>query len=359
MVSVERILAKNKGSFMQAYRNKTPVLIEGLLEPSSELDFTGSSLYKDIKVEIMDEYSSHFASENTFIQESKVVSLQSYLDHVAENPNTTLCVREYNTPKDIIDKIGIPKIITDNFRDEVTSNLFVANAGNKAQLHFDGDHRHVILYQVSGRKRGVLFEPSSGNGLFPVLNQSWVKLEQFTDEQLQHFVAMNNGYIVDLEPGEALYFPMMMWHHFSYIDTGMSVNFRFGRKRNNDLLYRYVHADKYLQNLAWHIDNENSDTVDIDKVIYEIKTVLSEFDESPVNKREKMRTLLKSFCEEYNIYSDKNIYSVSEDQIIHSTPALNAISSQPYHFHNWARYNNAEGLLTSLVEMANQNLSKS
>ena len=353
MMSIERISSKSEDDFLQAYRNKKPVVIEGLLEDSPGLDlYPGSSLYKNIKVEVMDEYSNHFAKKNTFIQESKVISLQSYMDHIVENPNTTLCVREYNTPRAIIEKIGIPKIVTDNFTDEITSNLFVANAGNKAQLHFDGDHRHVILYQVSGRKRGILFEPNAGNGLLPVLNQSWVNLEQLSDEQLQNFVAMNNGYIVDLEPGEALYFPMMMWHHFSYIDTGMSVNFRFGRKSNNDLLYRYVHADKYLQNLAWHIDSERHDRLDIDIVMREIRNVLSEFDESPVNKREKMRALLKSFCEEYDIYSDKNIYSVSEDQIISSTPALNAISSQPYHFHNWAKYSNAEGMLRSLVEIA-------
>ncbi|ODS22853.1 hypothetical protein AB835_11895 [Candidatus Endobugula sertula] len=352
MKLVEKISAKNTDDFLYAYSNKRPVLIEDLLESSIEIDLTESSLYQNIKVEIMNEYSSHFASENTFIQESKVVSLCSYMDYITEHPDTTLCVREYNTPKNIIDKIGIPKIVTDNFSDEVTSNLFVANAGNKAQLHFDGDHRHVILYQVSGRKRGILFEPSSGNGLFPVLNQSWVNLEQLDDEQLKHFVAMNNGYIVNLKPGDALYFPMMMWHHFSYIDTGMSVNFRFGRKDNNDLLYRYVHADKYLQNLSWHIYNERSDIVDIDFIMSGVKSILTEFDESPVHKREIMRTFFKFLCEEYDIYHEENIYSVSEDEIINTTSSLNAISSQPYHFHNWVKYNNAERMLKSLVEMA-------
>jgi ribosomal protein L16 Arg81 hydroxylase len=205
---------------------------------------------------------------------------------------------------------------------------------------------------LSGRKKGVIFEPKNGNGLFPVLNQSWIDIESFNDKQLDYFVAMNDGYIADLEPGDALYFPMMMWHHFSYVDTGVSVNFRFGRKRNNDLLYRYVHADKFLQNLAWHLDFDEQAIIDPTLVMNEITAILERFYESPVKKRNDMRSLMKNLCSKFNIFEEQPIFTIKENDIIKYSEALNAISSQPYHFHNWTKYIGADDMLKTFANLA-------
>ena len=46
-----------------------------------------------------------------------------------------------------------------------SSAIFLANAGNVGHLHFDGDQRDVILHQVYGRKRVVLFPPAAAKHL--------------------------------------------------------------------------------------------------------------------------------------------------------------------------------------------------
>ena len=47
-------------------------------------------------------------------------------------------------------------------------NVFIAGRGNKAHIHYDGDQRQVLLYQVFGRKEVILLPPASGAPFKPL-----------------------------------------------------------------------------------------------------------------------------------------------------------------------------------------------
>ncbi len=84
---------------------------------------------------------------------------------------------------------------------------------------------------------------SQSKKVCPVLNQSWVNIENFSESEKRNFIEYADGYDLILNPGEALLVPMMMWHYVEYIGISMSINFRFGRSFYNDFFYRYVHSD--------------------------------------------------------------------------------------------------------------------
>ena len=107
--------------------------------------------------------------------------------------------------------------------------LFVANQGNYAHLHFDGDFRSVLLYQVFGRKRVVMVPLAAQDKISPSMNFSKLLVQNLADEEKLHLFRYLDAYDCMLYPGETILFPASIWHYVEYIDTGMSVNFRFGR----------------------------------------------------------------------------------------------------------------------------------
>ena len=54
-----------------------------------------------------------------------------------------------------------------------------------------------------------------------------------------------------LEPGESIYFLMLMWHHLEYMDDVMSFDYRFRSLRYGRFLsVDNFHRDPYIQNVA-------------------------------------------------------------------------------------------------------------
>jgi lysine-specific demethylase 8 len=224
---------------------------------------------------------------------------------------------------------------------QITSNLFLANASNAAQMHFDGDHRHVLLYQVFGRKRAFVVPATSSMKMLTVLNQCWHNFSTMSEQEKQEFIAYVDGYECTLHPGDTLYFPMMAWHHLDYLDTGMSVNFRFGRSRYSDDIYKYMHADKYVQNVASILDYDKPPGgVDTDAVFQRIRAELKAFCPDPNEKFWQVRRLIKQIFSEICVDSASVEKLLSgEEEIIKSSRALSALTAQPYHVSNWLRLN--------------------
>ncbi|GAA2357140.1 hypothetical protein Cme02nite_50670 [Catellatospora methionotrophica] len=156
--------------------------------------------------------------------------LDAYLEHVRDNPDTDLLCVEYRTPQALTAALRVPEIClgADRAEDLVTFT-FVANQGNYAHLHFDGDFRNVLLYQVFGRKRVVMVPLDAQEKISPAMNFSKLLIQNMGEEEKLHLLRYLGAYDCVLQPGEAIYFPPSIWHYVEYIDTGMSINFRFGR----------------------------------------------------------------------------------------------------------------------------------
>jgi Cupin-like domain len=115
--------------------------------------------------------------------------------------------------------------------------LFIAQRGQHADLHCHHDINHVFLHQVFGRKSVVLLPPEATLKLFAVTHASNLDLSVLDPAELEHFVRYAGGHLDILAPGETLFIPATWWHYLYYIDTAMSVNFRFAPAADEDMRF--------------------------------------------------------------------------------------------------------------------------
>jgi hypothetical protein len=184
-----------------------------------------------------------------------------YLDLVAREPDTRSVISEEPAPAELIADvdlraIGVDKVIAGAPDEEIPPNvayclIFAANRGNSSDMHVDGDGRDVLLYQGFGRKRVVLFPPSAAPHLHPIANFSTVRLARMSEAERCAFVAFAGGVEHILIPGEAVFMPALIWHHFDYLDCSLSLVVRFGGVCDPEAkaLLRNVHFDHYIQNI--------------------------------------------------------------------------------------------------------------
>jgi hypothetical protein len=136
-------------------------------------------------------------------------------------------------------------------RTTALSLIFAANGGNSSDLHADRDGRDVLLYQGFGHKRVVLFPADAAPRLHPVANFSTVPIARMDEKERAAFIEYADGVEHVLTPGETLFMPAFIWHHFDYLEPSISASFRFGGISDPDALamMRAVHLDHYTLNI--------------------------------------------------------------------------------------------------------------
>jgi lysine-specific demethylase 8 len=250
------------------------------------------------------------------------MTFDDYVALTRSNRSTRLCCTEYDTPARVLSSFRLPSVCTARpplvesavepaVEEEVfglprkygdfdlATNTFIANRGNVAHLHFDGDQRQVLLHQVYGRKRVVLFPPSAAIELCTLdgpptrPSLSGLSLEDLDLDDKLSLVERIGGYHTVLEPGETIYIPMLMWHHLEYLDDAMSFNIRFGRTRFGRFLsLDHFHRDPYIQNVASEMVGPEPVLESFAPVIEEIK---AEYTARSVDMRDKVRQIRACF----------------------------------------------------------------
>jgi len=245
---------------------------------------------------------------------TETITFNEFWDYVKANPSTNLWCSEYEIPARIMAQFKLPSVCAARSQDEeeilslprkygdhdLSSNLFVANRGFSANLHWDGDHRQVILYQAFGRKKVILFQPEGGVNLKPLDGHvpfCGVSLERMTEAEKLAFVDANDGYYGTIYPTEAIYMPMLIWHQLEYADDAMSFNIRFGRnKYGRFLCVDNFHRDYYTQCFA----SKLADTTVCERQYKTVTdSVINKYLEPTTNLSEKikdMRKLFKELC---------------------------------------------------------------
>lgn len=243
--NIDRHERLSDADFIDGYlRRHTPVIIRGCQENThiSNLITRDAILdqFGDLEIEVQGNYTTTLSKHQTKISEDglsgkvrnriNLMPLREYCEVIRNEPDTDLLCVEYHTPTAIRDAMRISSYCTAASTIEpLVSFLFVANQGNYAHLHFDGDYRNVLLYQVFGRKRAVIVPVTAIDKIAPSLHHSKLLIQNMTEHEKRHLFQYLGAYETILEPGETLYFPPSIWHYVEYVDTGMSVNFRFGR----------------------------------------------------------------------------------------------------------------------------------
>lgn len=183
-------------------------------------------------------------------------TVADYLDAIRRDPSTRMMCTEMVTPEPVRALFSPPAQAAGlGDPDDTLSLLFLGNSGNFASLHFDGDYRHVLLYQVFGEKRVVLVPPWATARLHPVLNFSTVQLGALALDELLGFVRYVGGWTGVLRAGEALFFPACWWHYLGYDTTAMSVSWRFGRNAERRFLAKRCHMSPVMLRLADLLDD--------------------------------------------------------------------------------------------------------
>ena len=232
----------------------------------------------------------------------RVLSIRNYLQHADRDPTTRLLCSEVHAPAELRALYQVPEYVEfQGLPDDARSMVFVGNQGNFAHLHFDGDYRHVLLYQVFGRKRVIVAPPDSGNKLMPIGNFGQFAFENLGQAETEDFLRFVGGSQCVIEPGEAVFIPAAWWHFIEYVDTAMSVNVRFGRNRYTQFLGDRCHPNCYLQCIA----SRMTDASEIEKgplleYFHSIERLRHQPAESPEHKGIEMEEEFRRICLELN-----------------------------------------------------------
>ena len=173
-------------------------------------------------------------------------TLANYLDYVALNPRTPrLCLEQPIAPA-LAALVEAPAVCWNNER----TLMFIGNAGNFSHLHFDGDQRQVLMYQVFGAKRVILIPPIAAKKLLPHQKFSSVCVQHMSERERRAFLRYVGGYECLVRPGQTIFMPALFWHYVEYVETSLSVHFRFGQTRHGRFFADFVHRSMYPQNVA-------------------------------------------------------------------------------------------------------------
>ena len=125
-------------------------------------------------------------------------------------------------PSDLLP--GLSEENKSDFFPSVEPRLWVGNEGI-VSAHYDGADN--IACVVAGRRRFILFPPDQTGNLYPgSLNftpagapTSMVNLNEPDFERYPRFkTALDNAYSAELEPGDAIFIPMLWWHHVESLE---------------------------------------------------------------------------------------------------------------------------------------------
>jgi lysine-specific demethylase 8 len=318
-LEIPRTTMPSQEDFLREYAyQREPVVITDLFEGQEISQITtvqdAVSAWGEVKLVVQEEYTS--AEGNAAAPEPTAMSLRDYVEFSRSNPETRLCCTEYETPARVLASFELPEIcrithpgeeilgLPKKYGDyDLVTAIFLANAGNVGHLHFDGDQRDVLLHQVYGRKRVVLFPPAAAkhlrtlDGPYSRPSLAGLYLEDMSLEEKLGWVEQAGGYHTVLEPGESIYIPMLMWHHLEYMDDAMSFNYRFGRTRFGRFLsVDNFHRDPYIQNVAAKMVGSDDVLGSFEPVVDEVAAAYVQPATDLRHKVRDMRALFRRLC---------------------------------------------------------------
>ena len=238
-------------------------------------------------------------------------SLSTFVAHSLDSHTPgRLCV-EFHTPAELMSLFAYPTFCdAPQGWEPPISLLFVAGRGNVAHMHFDTDHRRVLLYQVFGRKRVVVLPPGCAKQLLPLSATSLLALHQWSDERKRDLFQYLGAVDVTLSPGEAIYIPPLWWHYVEYLDFGMSFSVRYSRSPLSRLIANHAFPDLFVQNVGFalcHGALANKAAAAIERIGH----LLTGSYETPIARHHATRTLFEKLYVEMCPESFQGTYCVA------------------------------------------------
>jgi len=208
-----------------------PVILKGLVYQQPAGEKWSIEWFKQIMgdeiIEVYDNTNKRHERATTTGGDKKM-PFGEYLDIIARDEHTNLrmfLVNLYKLRPELKKDFGCPRIMQGMLGH--LGFMFLGGKDTDVRLHYDVDNSCVLLSQIFGRKRVVLFPPEYSDLLYrlPFNTHSNINVNQPDYEKypaLRHV----RGYEFILEPGDAVYMPSGYWHYNTYLEGGMGVSYR-------------------------------------------------------------------------------------------------------------------------------------
>lgn len=321
--AIERIRMPDARTFYEQYvARRRPVIITDLFvnDPIREIDSLAQARAEFDAVHLRTRIEYIRALEKSHSGAGPVMTFGEYWDQASQPPSDRLICTECEIPARIMLQFSLPAACKalDLDRPEILdlprrygdhdlyTYVFMAPRGQTTHLHYDGDHRQILLYQVFGAKEFYLVEPSCGpqirqlgtrEGFIGMFGAFFGELSQADRHAL---VEEAQGYHAIVEPGEALYMPMLIWHHVEYLEDAMSINLRFGRNRlGRFLCIDNFHQDYFVQNFSALLGET---TLADGRFAPAIETIVAAYCQPAADRNAKIRAMRELFvglCSQY------------------------------------------------------------
>lgn len=230
--SVDIIYNPDRQRFFDQYEKPhKPVVVRGLLnEQPAGLKWTMDWFRQElgeIEISLFDNRVEAHKWSHT-ISPDLTMKFREYFDIICRNEYTPLRMFAANLFKihpPLKKDFSCPEIIRNPLG--FLSLMFLGGTGTKVRGHFDIDRSGVLLTQIFGQKKVVLFSPENGPFLYrvPFNMHTTVDIDN-PDYHIYPGLKYVTGMEVILQPGDSLYIPPGYWHFITYLNGGMGVAHR-------------------------------------------------------------------------------------------------------------------------------------
>lgn len=231
--AVENAAELSQEDFMKKYfLPQKPVLLKGLakLQPAGEkwtIDWFKETM-GDLEIAVFDNNEKRHVYSTTVAPDFKM-PFREFLDIIAGDEPSSIRMFRYDLYKQnpaLRKDFSCPSFINKGIMKRF-GFMFLGGKGTDVRLHYDVDMSNVLLTQISGYKRVLLFEPQYSPFLYkvPFNTHSLVDVKNATEAEFPGLKYVQGMEIIQ-EPGDGLFMPSGYWHYNTYLEGGISVAFR-------------------------------------------------------------------------------------------------------------------------------------
>jgi ribosomal protein L16 Arg81 hydroxylase len=209
-----------------------PVLIKGLAkqQPAGEkwtIDWFKQEM-GDLNVGVFDDNIEAHTYSTTVNPDFKI-PFREFLDLITKDEPTSIRMFRYDLYKHfpmLKKDFSCPKYINKGLM-KTFGFMFLGGKDTGVRLHYDVDNSNVLLTQIYGRKRVVLFPPDQSKYLYQVPYNTH-SLADLDDPDFEKWPGLEKakGYEVIQEAGDGIFMPSGYWHYNTYLNGGISVSYR-------------------------------------------------------------------------------------------------------------------------------------
>ncbi len=266
--TVPRLEAPDADTFWKCFvLTQQPAIFSGLFQdqPIAALRSRASVRARlgEMRLQFKGEYVEHFLDQvhgrAGDPRLGQTLSFAEYCDHVDRYPETAGWMGQEQVPEQLMALFEVPphcRAAQGGPDRKLLIHTFIGHPGKSASLHIDTDYKQVLIYELYGRKRVYLIPSASCLPLRTAGFISRLDLALLSERERVETVTRLGGWCATLHPGECLFLPFSLYHHFAYLDDAMSINIRFGRNRYHDLFNRYMVPHWSLHALAARLTDE-------------------------------------------------------------------------------------------------------